>query len=258
MYKKGALYMNLRVIPNISERYKALWVRGYDSLPKLIDYSNNPTLIITEHFKNANRPALLVMGTDYGHSASTFFKNLDDDIHIARDFNFTRGGGIVFGEGVYTIALHTPKFISNIGEIFLECLQDKGIDAVAKNNDVMVKIDGKYKKVFGAASIRWDNKQYTTTMLITVKAPIELLRRYLRTDNFKFEDKPAFDDISDVVGGLLDVGLDESIIDDFVVKIAEKYNYTIVPSELTPEEIIACKELYAQNPTTVKGVPIYD
>lgn len=136
-----------------------------------------------------------------------------------------KAGGLILPEGTIFIR-HFGKTDPSVPvcKAIIKVLRDKGINCFTRNNDIFVYQDGKERKFMGYVIHNYPNECISFHCFISMHANYELFDRYLRLDTDKFAKKD-FDSLSDIIIGLDEVGLDSTVLNEFLAQIAIELGY---------------------------------
>lgn len=147
-----------------------------------------------------------------------------------------RGGGIIANSKTTIYNIKLPRKVDrDLKLALIKALRKKGGKAYIDGNDVHVDINGYKKKIMGSISFPEDG-YFITKSHIETNPSYEEMRKIYDFNSPKFTKKEPFDDISEIVGGLSQINLNETFAQDVAEEFKNITEFNLIPDELTTEE----------------------
>jgi len=194
----------------------------------------------------AKKPTLTI---PFLHKPDTCLKldEVTEDVDIARVDTLKSGGSMFLDNNTWLIHLHVKN--TDIGNndicriliaITSKVMRKYGINLYSSihrsnSNDLVVKEDGKDKKIAGTWIGKYNDTHTVFGIFINFKVNYDIMKQAFRMDTEKMKARNT-DKIEDVVTGLECENNKEEIIDKIINEVAKRLKFNLLVSELSIKE----------------------
>ena len=148
-------------------------------------------------------------------------------------------GVICYFKDTTKIDLHIPKGLYPVNimkrALLANVIKTLGLqkeNVIFKSNDLLVNVDGKLRKFCGFFHCELNGWDYYA-LPVSFKIDYNLAREVYRLDTKKMIKKGVINDISDVMIGLEEIGINskETFINSFIENISKRFNWKVINND---------------------------